>query len=418
MPPRSRSSSGADPVTATRVANLADTQRVNLLDVAALILIAFAILAGFASGALPQLGGICGALAGLFLALAAAPWLVDVTQTLEPIPRALVVLGAIIGAVAVGEAIGSAVGRSAVARLGRGVLSTMERVVGGVIGAAQALLIIWLAGGLLAAGPFPTLGRVASNSVAVRTLDSFLPPATEVVGEIAADLDTSGLPDVFVGLEPIPLDPVAVPTDARTAAIAKAATRSTAMISSRACSSLITGTGAIIAPGYLVTNAHVIAGATTIRAKIGSTIVDATPVLFDPDFDIAVLHVAHLDGPTLRFANVDPVRGRLGAALGYAGGGPLVLLPAAVAGDYPATGRDIYGRGRITRDILELRAGVEPGDSGGPFILEDGTIGGIVFAESRTDPLVGYALTPTSVAVRIAPALGRTSQVGVGDCLR
>ena len=390
----------------------------NLLDVAALILIAFAILAGFSSGALPQLGGICGALAGLLLALAAAPWLVDVTHTLEPIPRALVVLGVIIGAVAVGEGVGSAVGHSAVARLGRGVISKMERAVGGVIGAAQAVLIIWLAGGLLAAGPIPTLGRVASNSVAVRTLDGFLPPATEVVGEIAAALDTSGLPDVFVGLEPIPLSPVAVPTDAQTAAIAGAAARSTAMISSRACSSLITGTGAIIAPGYLVTNAHVVAGATTIRARIGSTIVDATPVMFDPEFDIAVLHVTHLDGAALRFANVDPNRGRVGAALGYAGGGPLVVLPAAVAGDYSATGRDIYGRGRITRDILELRAGVEPGDSGGPFILEDGTIGGIVFAESRTDPQVGYALTATSVAVRIAPALSRTSEVSVGDCVR
>jgi len=46
---------------------------------------------------------VFGPLAGLLLALAAAPWLVDVTHSLEPIPRALVVLGVIIGAVAVGE---------------------------------------------------------------------------------------------------------------------------------------------------------------------------------------------------------------------------------------------------------------------------------------------------------------------------
>jgi hypothetical protein len=61
---------------------------------------------------------------------------------------------------------------------------------------------------------------------------------------------------------------------------------------------------------------------------------------------------------------------------------------------------------------------VEPGDSGGPLILEDGTIGGLVFAESRTDDSVGYALTPTSVAVRVQPGIGRTAAVDTGPCLR
>jgi S1-C subfamily serine protease len=298
------------------------------------------------------------------------------------------------------------------------VLSGLDRVVGGLVGAAQAILLIWLAGGLLAAGPFPTLGRAATQSTAVRALDGLLPPPTEVVGEIAAALDDSGLPDVFVGLEPIPLPAVDVPSDGRATAIAGAAAASTARVTSRACSQQVTGTGVIVASGYLVTNAHVIAGAGTIRAAIGGKLVDATPVLFDPDLDVAVLHVPGLDGRALRFAATDPGRGDAGAVLGYAGGGPLVILPAAVSGAYPATGRDIYGGARVTRDILELRAGVEPGDSGGPLILEDGTIGGLVFAESRTDPSVGYALSPTDVAVRVGPALGRTGAVDVGACLR
>ncbi len=390
----------------------------NWLDLAAIVVLVAAILAGLRTGALPQVGGISGAVAGLFLALHAAPWLVDATRELEPLPRALVVLGALIGAVALGEMIGSAAGRAVAGSLGRGVLSGLDRVVGGAIGAAQALLIVWLAGGLLAAGPFPTVGRMASTSSAVRALDAVLPPPTEVVGEIATALNDSGLPDVFVGLEPIPLPAVTAPSDARANAIARIAEAGTARISSRACSSLISGTGIAVSPGYLVTNAHVVAGATTIRAAIGSRIVDATPVLFDPDLDVALLHVPGLDARTLRFAARVPGRGDLGAALGYAGGGPLVVLPAAVSGSYSATGRDIYGDGRVTREIIELRAGVEPGDSGGPLILEDGTIGGLVFAESRTDPGVGYALTPTAVSVRVAPALGRTAAVGVGACLR
>ena len=390
----------------------------NLFDLAALLLLVGAVLAGIRTGALPQVGGIAGAVTGLLLALNAGPWLVDITADLEPIPRAIAVLGAILVAVLVGETIGSSIGAALAGGLGHGVLSGLERAVGGALGAAQAVLLVWLVGGLLVAGPFPTLGREASHSTTVRTLSAVLPPPTDVVDEVAAALDDSGLPDVFVGLDPIPLPGVDIPTDTQAGAIAAAAVTGTARISTRACDTQVTGTGVLVANGYLVTNAHVVAGASTIRAAIGPEVVDATPVLFDPDLDIAVLHVPGLAGRPLRFATSDPERGDRGAVLGFAGGGPLVVLAAAVSGDYAATGRDIYGEHQVTRDILELRAAVDPGDSGGPLVLTDGSIGGIVFAESRTDPGIGYALSPTAVSVRVAPALGRSGAVDVGDCLR
>jgi S1-C subfamily serine protease len=133
---------------------------------------------------------------------------------------------------------------------------------------------------------------------------------------------------------------------------------------------------------------------------------------------VALLWTPDLRARALHFASSDPARGSVGAALGYPGGGPLTIVPAAVTGEYRATGRDIYDEARVDRDILELRAQIDRGDSGGPLILQDGTIGGLVFAEARSDPEVGYALTPTSVAVRIAPAIGRHEVVATGDCLR
>ncbi len=95
----------------------------------------------------------------------------------------------------------------------------------------------------------------------------------------------------------------------------------------------------------------------------------------------------------------------------------MAVIPAAVAGSYLAAGRDIYGRGVVDRTIIELRAAIRPGDSGGPLILPDGTIGGLVFAESRTDPSVGYALTPTAVATVAQAAVGRTTRVDLGACI-
>jgi PDZ domain-containing protein len=50
-------------------------------------------------------------------------------------------------------------------------------------------------------------------------------------------------------------------------------------------------------------------------------------------------------------------------------------------------------------------------------ILPDGTVGGVVFAEANTNPDVGYALTPTEVAVAIRPGVGRTSAVDTGACI-
>jgi uncharacterized membrane protein required for colicin V production len=390
---------------------------VNLFDLFAVIILVTAILAGIRTGALPQVGGVVGAIGGLLLILALAPLLLGATGTLEPIPRALAVLGAVLLAVALGEAIGSGLGRIAAGQLGRGVLSSMDRAAGGFLGALQAVLIVWLAGGLLAAGPFPALGRAATQSVVVRGVDQVLPPPTVVVGQIAGALDASGLPDVFVGLDPLPLPAVDTPTDPQAARIAASAVDSTARITTRACDSQVNGTGVIVAPGYVVTNAHVVAGATAIRATIGSDVADAEPVLFDPNLDVAVLHVPGLDGRALRFATSVPERGATGAALGYAGGGSLAVLPAAVAGAYEAIGHDIYDGAQVRREIVELRAAIEPGDSGGPLILEDGTIGGLVFAESRTDPEVGYALSPVAISTRVSPAIGRTGVVDVGRCI-
>ena len=390
----------------------------NLFDAIALGVFVLAVLAGVRTGALPQVGGISGAILGFVVVLNLAPWLLDATGGLEPIPRALVVLGAAVGAVIVGEAIGSAMGHTLSDRISPGAVTSVNRFLGGLLGGAQAILIIWLAGGLLAAGPFPTLARAASQSFAVRVLDAYLPASTEVAGEIAGVLDSSGLPDVFVGLEPLPLAPVDTPSRPETERIARAAQAATARISTRACGVQVNGTGIMVARGYLVTNAHVVAGATAIRVTIGSDVADATAVLFDPALDVALLYAPGLTGTPMRFAAQDPDRGEMAAALGYAGGGSLVVLPAAITGSYAATGRDIYGAERITRQILELRAAVEPGDSGGPLVLRDGTIGGLVFAESKTDPDVGYALTPTSVSIRIAPAVGRTGAVSVGECVR
>ena len=390
----------------------------NLFDLGALVLLVVAVVLGFRSGALPQLGGLGGALLGGALAIVALPLVELAVVSLDPWPKAVVVLGWLLVSVGIGETVGSGLGRATALRLGRGVLGVMDQLGGALLGAAQAVLIVWLAGGLLAVGPIARVAAQANTSTSVRALAMVLPPPTEIAVELGRLLDASRLPDVFVGLEPVPAPPVERPSDPRARAIADAAAASTVKITAQTCGAISSGTGFAIAADYVVTNAHVVAGGTTLRVTLGGRPFDAVAVLFDPDLDVAVLHVPDLQARALRFAASDPQRAAEGAALGFPAGGSMVAIPAAVAARYDAQGRDIYGRDRVNRRILELRAAIERGDSGGPFVLTDGTIGGVVFAESRSDEDVGYALSPVNVAVEVGPAVGRTSAVDTGDCLR
>ncbi|HEY7735597.1 MAG TPA: MarP family serine protease [Candidatus Limnocylindrales bacterium] len=389
----------------------------NPFDLFAVLLLVGAVLLGYRSGALPQVGGLLGAAAGGVIVILLLPVLEGPLDDLQPGTRALVVLGGLILAVGGGEALGSAAGRTAGRRLGEGMLGTLDRVAGSFVGAAQAILIVWLAGGLLATGPVPRLAAAAQTSTAVRALDGLLPPPTAIAANLGRLLDDSGLPSVFIGLEPVPAPPVDRPDDPTARRIADRAEVSTVKVTAAACLNVSSGSGFVVADDYVVTNAHVVAGASEIRVAGREGLRDAVPVLFDPALDVAVLHVRRLDAPILRFARAEPERGERGAALGFPGGGSLAVIPAAVADGYDAQGRDIYGANRVTRRILELRAAIERGDSGGPLVLADGTIGGVVFAEARSDEDVGYALSGPPVAAAIAPSIGRTSAVDTGVCI-
>lgn len=390
----------------------------NAFDVAAILLIVVAAIAGFRSGALPQLFGLGGAILGGAIGLSILPILSDTLSALDPLPRAVVVIGGLLVIVAIGEGLGSSVGRRLGSRLGNGLSGAFDDIAGAFVGVAQGLLIVWLVGGLLAISPLDRLASLAQTSVVVRTLDTIVPSPETMAGQVAGVLDDSGLPDLFLGLEPLPAPPVDPPSDAQATAIGRLGAPSTVKVTSAACELVLTGTGIVVRRGYIVTNAHVVAGARTTRVVQAGQTYDATVVLFDPTLDVAVVRAPRLPAPALAFATIDPARGTAAAALGFPGGGPLTVVPAAVSRELQATGRDIYGEHQVTRSILELRAAIEQGDSGGPLVLADGTVGGLVFAEARADPDVGYALSPTAVAVRVAPALDRTEAVDTGRCIR
>ena len=75
--------------------------------------------------------------------------------TERPTVRPFLVLIGLFGAVIIGESIGSSVGAWLGSGLRKSVFSGVDRLGGGLIAGVQALLVLWLAGGLFAIGPMP-----------------------------------------------------------------------------------------------------------------------------------------------------------------------------------------------------------------------------------------------------------------------
>jgi S1-C subfamily serine protease len=391
---------------------------VNPLDIIVLVLLALGLFSGARAGFLGPVLGLAGAVAGFGLALLLASVLREQLGQVEQPTRALVTLLGLGALVLSGEALGAAVGTQMSLGLRRSLFRPLDALGGAIVGAAHVVLLVWLLGGALAAGMAPTLGGIARESVAVSVVSERLPPPLTVAGRLLALLDTTDLPPLFGGLEPLPAEPVDLPADAEARALAESGLASTARVAATGCGPGISvGSGFFVSPTHAVTNAHVVAGSSDTTITLGGQVYPATVVAYEPTADLALLHVPGASAPALRLAGENPPRGSTGVALGYPGGGDLTITAAAVTAAHRITGPDIYGRGAHERSVVELRAAIRQGNSGGPLVVEPGVVGGVIFGGSRLSPEVGYAIGADEAAQRLGPFIGSTQAVGTGDCL-
>jgi len=388
---------------------------VNLLDLALIALIVLAALSGYRRGALLQILTFGGLLVGLLVGAVVAPKVAGLVRS--GTAQTVVALVTFLACAAAGDILGWLVGSRvwAVTRSSR--LAAVDSFGGSVVAVCALLLAIWFVALNLAGGPFPALSRQIGGSAVVRGLDSVLPEPPSLLGGVRRFVDEFGFPEVFAGLPPEPGGPVQGPTGPEASRAFHAAAGSTLRVVGEACGRIQEGSGFVASPGYVVTNAHVVAGVGVPRvqgAGIGTEI--SVPVWFDPQLDVAVLRVPTTPAP-LPLANAEVPRGAVGAVVGYPGGGGLIGRPAANRRVLHAVGRDIYGSGTVIRDIYELQATVRPGNSGGPFVLVNGRVGGMVFAASTTDADVGYAITSMEIAKDMQQAIGRSDPVSTGPCV-
>lgn len=158
------------------------------------------------------------------------------------------------------------------------------------------------------------------------------------------------------------------------------------------------------AKGYILTNDHVIQGASTIKVDVPGyrNALPATVVGSDYASDLAVLKVSlNKPAPTLPLGNstATPV-----GAWAVAIGNPYNLSHTVTVGVISAKGRPLTIGSRHYRNLLQTSAPINPGNSGGPLLNLKGQVVGINTAVESQGQGIGFAI-PTSTVERLLPQL-------------
>lgn len=170
-----------------------------------------------------------------------------------------------------------------------------------------------------------------------------------------------------------------------------------------------TGSGSIIsADGYVLTNHHVINGASVVRI----TLYDGTPFLakiigVDPDKDLAVLKI---DPGTRKLATIklgDSSNIEVGRRV-FAIGNPFGLDLTMTSGIISSVGRTMKSQsGRMIKGVLQTDASINPGNSGGPLLDTQGNMIGVttaIFSKVGQSSGIAFAI-PINVVKKVVPQL-------------
>jgi len=389
------------------------------LDIAVLAVAFIAAISGWRSGALGSLLSFVGVLLGAIAGVLLAPHLVE--HVSAPRAKLFAALFLILALVVVGEVAGVVLGRAV-----RGAIhSNSVRFFDSLVGVGVQLVVVLVAAWLLAT-PLtssvgqPNLAAAVRGSRVLAQVNDFAPDWLKTVPKrLSSLLDTSGLPQVLEPFSRTPVAAVAAP-DAALANNPVVANTEPSVVKIRAiapsCQKVLEGSGFVLSPYRVVTNAHVVAGANSVTVEASGNPYDATVVSYDPTVDIAILAVPNLPAGPLAFANAPMTSGTEAVVMGYPGGGGFVATPARIRELIELNGPDIYRSATINREVYTVRASVEQGNSGGPLIDLNGQVLGVVFGAAVDDNDTGFVLTAKEVATQLAH-IGDTAPVATGACV-
>lgn len=388
------------------------------LDIAVLAVALIAAISGWRSGApgsvLALVGVVLGAVAGVLL----APHVVNHID--GPRTKLFVTLFLILALVVIGEIAGVVLGRAVRGAIRNPTLRVVDSVIGVAVQLVLVLTAAWLLGTALVSSPQPNLAAAVQGSRVIAEVDSIAPSwLRSVPGRLSGLWDTSGLHDVLKDFGPTPVAAVDAP-DASLANSAVVGTTRSSVVKVRgvatSCQKVLEGSGFVVAPNRVMSNAHVVAGSETVTVEVDGKTYDAKVVSYDPNADISILDVPDLPSAPLQFVDSEAPAGTDGIVMGYPGGGDFTATPARVREVIELNGPDIYRSTTVTREVYTIRGTVKQGNSGGPMINRSGKVLGVVFGAAVDDVDTGFVLTAQEVSRQMAK-VGNVAPVPTGACI-
>jgi len=378
------------------------------VDLVIAVAVAIAGLRGYAEGALRQVARFIGLGVGFVVGTMVAPSLSsDVTHALW---RPALAIGVVLAASLVGGVVGRRLGGIAATGLHALKLGVVDRVVGVAVGVVGALLSCWLMAGLVNASTWGSLATGIQHSGFLTMMNKVMPPLPSVEARVQSLFRNADFPTVFATVV-APTAPVSVAPGSLGPLVTSLASPVDVVkvLASGGCSSTSEGTAFFVSAHVAVTNAHVVAGQSVVTVA-GAP---AQVALYDPVSDIAVLRVASLDEPPLRFLSGAPAPGTRAEVIGFPLNGTRTGAPAVIEGALSGEGRDIYNGGLLERTVLAVAASIEPGNSGSPVLV--GTmVAGVIESKSLSQANTAYAISDAVVRRDLArtPATGEESTQG------
>ncbi|MEU6577009.1 MarP family serine protease [Streptomyces sp. NPDC046805] len=368
---------------------------------------------GLVAGCVSLAGFVGGAVVGVWI----LPWVMGLVVRGTAMATVIAVLTVLVPA-GLGHELAGRLALRLRRGLDRGPLRVLDGVGGAAANSVAVLLVAWLAASVLGASTLPAVTTAIRGSAVLGAVQTAMPDTTPPwFSRATSALTEAGFPQVFNPFENESTATVPAPSgDSVTTDATRSARLSTVKVEGVSGAEGREGSGFVYAAGHVMTNAHVVAGIDRPTVRIGGVgrPYEARVVLFDPGKDVAVLYVPGLSAPVLHFDD-SAARGESAVVAGYPQDGGLTLRAATVANRVRATGRDIYGRDMVTREIYSIRSTIRPGNSGGPLLAGDGRVYGVVFARSVSDTQTGYVLTADEVAPDARRGENATERVDTGE---
>jgi S1-C subfamily serine protease len=397
---------------------------VSWVDLFVLVVAVLAGISGWRQGVAVSLLSFVGVLFGALLGVRLAPELAG--GWANSLVRAMISIGLVVVLVALGEAAGVFLGRLVRDRLSGGRSVRAESAMGALVQGFTVVLAAWLVALPLASVSFPGMTDGIRGSALLRSVEAVVgmaaPSARQLPDHLRAMLSSSGLTEgshlptkVNAEVGPPNLALAGLPS-------VRTATESVLKIRGKApkCQRALEGSGFVVAPGRVATNAHVVAGTDELNVEVrtgsGTRTLAATVVLFNPFVDVAILNVPGLTTTPLPLAASTARPTDDAIEIGYPLDGPMTTTPARIRDQIDLSTEDIYSRNTVVRDVYTIRAMVVSGNSGGPLIAPDGTVYGMIFGTDPDHSNSGYALTLPQIAPMLQTAATLTRPVATGAC--